>query len=78
MSIVQQCDLLGLARSSYYYQAVAPAAEELTLLRLIDQIYLDTPVYGSRRMTVTLQQRGYVINRKRVQRLMAQLGLQAI
>ena len=78
MSIVQQCDLLGLARSSYYYQAVAPAAEELTLLRLIDQIYLDTPVYGSRRMTVTLQQRGYVINRKRVQRLMAQLGLQVI
>jgi len=55
LSIVQQCDLLGLARSSYYYQAVAPAAEELTLLRLIDQIYLDTPVYGSRRMTVTLQ-----------------------
>jgi putative transposase len=75
---VQQCELLGLARSSYYYQTVAPSAEELTLLRLIDQIYLESPIYGSRRMTVALRQQGYAINRKRVQRLMAQLGLQAI
>lgn len=57
---------------------MAPSPGELTLLRLIDQIYLDTPVDGSRRMTVTLPQRGFVINRKRVQRLMTQLGLEAI
>lgn len=52
--------------------------EELDLLRVMDEIYLSTPFYGSRRMTVVLRQRGYDINRKRVQRLMGQLGLQVI
>jgi putative transposase len=70
--------LLGIARSRYYYQAAAPSTEDLELLRLIDEIYLATPFYGSRRMTVVLRQRGYRINRKRVRRLMAQLGLQVI
>ncbi len=70
--------MLGNARSSYYYRAVAPSSEDLELLRLIDEIYLATPFYGSRRMTVVLRQRGYTINRKRVRRLMARLGLQVI
>ena len=48
------------------------------LLRLIDEQYLKTPFYGSRRMTVHLRQQGFSVNRKRVQRLMHQLGLQAI
>ena len=78
LSLVRQCQLLGLNRASLYYQPVAPAAEELTLLRLLDEQYLRTPFYGSRRMTVYLQQQGYGINRKRVQRLMRQLGLLAI
>jgi putative transposase len=70
--------LLGIARSSYYYRAAEPSTEDLELLRLIDEIYLATPFYGSRRMTVVLRQRGYSINRKRVRRLMARLGLQVI
>lgn len=70
--------MLGIARSSYYYRAAAPSSEDLELLRLIDEIYLATPFYGSRRMTVVLRQRGYTINRKRVRRLMARLGLQVI
>ena len=55
-----------------------PSDEELTILRLLDEQYLKTPFYGSRRMTVHLQQRGYSVNRKRVQRLMRQMGLYAV
>lgn len=47
-------------------------------MRLLDQQYLETPFYGSRRMTVVLRQLGYEVNRKRVQRLMRQLGIEAI
>jgi putative transposase len=57
---------------------VGPSSEELDLLRVMDEIYMATPFYGSRRMTVVLRQRGYAINRKRVRRLMHQLGLQVI
>ena len=63
LSIVRQCQLLRVARSSLYYQAKDPSDEELTLLRLIDQQYLETPFYGSRKMTVFLQEQGYRINR---------------
>jgi putative transposase len=75
---VRQCQLLGISRSSLYYQPVSPSDETLTLLRLIDQQYLATPFYGSRRITAQLARQGYSINRKRVQRLMRQLGLQAV
>jgi putative transposase len=78
LSVVRQCQLLGLARSSFYYQPQAPSDEALTLLRLLDQQYLETPFYGSRRMTVILRQQGYLVNRKRVQRLMRQLGIEAL
>lgn len=70
--------MLGLSRSSYYYKEVGPSEEELSLLKEIDQQYLKTPFYGSRRMTAYLKRQGYQVNRKRVQRLMKQLGLQAI
>jgi putative transposase len=76
--VIRQCQLLGIARSSFYYQPQAPSDEELTLLRLLDQQYLETPFYGSRRMTVILRQHGYEVNRKRVQRLMRQLGIEAL
>jgi len=75
---VRQCELLNISRSSLYYQPVNPSDEELTILRLLDEQYLQTPFYGSRRMTVHLQQRGYLVNRKRVQRLMRQMGLYAV
>jgi putative transposase len=75
---VRQCELLNISRSSLYYQPMNPADEELTILRLLDEQYLKTPFYGSRRMTVHLQQLGYSVNRKRVQRLMRQMGLHAV
>jgi putative transposase len=78
LSVVQQCKLLGIARSSYYYQPQSVSEEELTLLRLLDQQYLETPFYGSRRMMLALREKGYSVNRKRVQRLMRQLGIEAI
>jgi putative transposase len=78
LSVVRQCQLLGLARSSFYHRPQAPPQEELTLLKLIDQQYLETPFYGSRKMTVMLAQHGYAVNRKRLQRLMRQLGIASI
>jgi len=78
LSVARQCQLLLLARSSFYYESRGSSEEELTLLRLIDQQYLATPFYGSRRMSVVLRQQGYEVNRKRVQRLMRQLGIEAI
>ena len=78
VSLVRQCELLLLARSSVYYQPVATSDENLHLMRLIDQQYLRTPFYGSRRMTVVLQNLGYRVNRKRVQRLMRLMGIEAI
>ena len=78
MSWVRQCELLGLNRSSLDYRAIAPSEEELQICRLIDEYYLEAPCYGSRRMTVWLRQQGFPVNRKRVQRLMRQLGLEAI
>jgi putative transposase len=76
--VVRQCELLGVNRSSLYYQPVEPSQEDLMLCRLLDEQYLETPFYGSRRMTVWLQKQGYDVNRKRVQRLMRQLGLEAL
>jgi len=78
LSIQSQCQLLGISRSSYYYQPQDISDEELRLLRLLDEQYLKTPFYGSRKMTVYLRSLGYAVNRKRVIRLMHQLGLQTI
>jgi putative transposase len=69
---------LGLARSSVYYQPVAPSALEAVLKRRLDELYTAHPFYGSRRMTAVLQREGYAVNRKRVCRLLQELGLQAI
>ena len=78
MSLRHQCDLLGLHRSTYYYEPARESAENLALMRLIDAQYLKTPFYGWRRMTVYLQREGYPVNHKRVQRLMRLMGLQAV
>lgn len=69
----KQCELLGLARSSYYYDPVGESAENLRLQRKLDELYMDFPFYGSRRMAVTLG-----INRKHCQRLMRILGIEAL
>ena len=78
LCIQRQCELLGISRSSYYYEPKEISSEELTLLRLLDEQYMKTPFYGSRKMTVYLNILGYEVNRKRVIRLMHQLGIQAI
>jgi putative transposase len=77
--VSRQCHLAGLARSSYYYRPVpAESAENLRLMRQIDQVYLKRPFFGSPRMTLRLQELGYPVNEKRVARLMRVMGLQAI
>jgi len=76
--VARQCDLLGLARASYYYRPVGPSAEELILLRRLDEQYTQTPFYGVRRMTAVLRQQGYAVNPKRVRRLLRTLGLSAL
>ena len=73
MSVSRQCELLGLPRSSGYYRPHGERAQNLALMRRIDEQYLQTPFYGSRRMAVVLS-----VNRKRVQRLMRQMGIEAI
>ena len=78
MSIRKQCELLGLNRSAYYLPPAAESAENLRLMGLIDRQYLKTPFYGSRRMTACLERTGETVNRKRVRRLMALMGLEAL
>jgi putative transposase len=78
LSISRQCELLGLNRSSYYYEPAVETRENLALMRVIDQQYTDHPDFGSRRMTIWLGERGHEVNRKRVQRLMRLMGLEAI
>lgn len=70
---------MGLNRSSYYYQAAEASADELLLMRRIDEQYLRTPFFGSRQMARWLyRQHGQCVNRKRVQRLMRKMGIEAI
>lgn len=78
LNLKEQCQLLGINRSSYYYQVKEPSEEEKVLLRLLDEQYLKTPFYGSRKMTAYLREQGYYVNRKRVIKLMHKLGLQTI
>jgi putative transposase len=78
LSIRRQCKLLGLGRSSLYYQLAAETAENLRLMRLIDEEYTAHPFLGSRRLAKWLGAQGEVVNRKRVQRLMRVMGLEAI
>ena len=78
MSVRRQCALLGLSRSSLYYEPAAETTENLRLMRLLDEQYTAHPFYGSRRLTAWLVQQGESINRKRVQRLLRIMGLEAI
>jgi putative transposase len=78
LSVVRQCELLGLARSSLYYTPQPASAENLLLMRLIDEQYTRTPFYGVRRMTAWLREKEQAVNHKRVRRLMGLMGLEAI
>jgi len=78
LPITLPCELLGLARASYYHRPEPETDQNLQLMRVIDETYLAYPVFGSRQMTRWLRRQGYPVNRKRVRRLMLQLGLEAI
>lgn len=77
LSLKRQCDLLSLNRSSLYYQAKLPSDEDDILLNQIRDIWERWPFYGYRRIHITLIKQGVVVNRKRVQRLMKEAGIQA-
>jgi putative transposase len=78
LSMRRQCQLLGLCRSGLYYQPGAETAENLRLMALLDREYTAHPFLGSRRLTKWLIEQGEPVNRKRVQRLMRLMGLEAI
>jgi putative transposase len=81
LTISRQCELLDLQRSSYYRQACnhcKESEESLQLMRLIDEEYIRHPFYGTRKMCDYLRRQGYMVNRKRVQRLMRKMGIQSI
>jgi putative transposase len=76
--ISRQCELLGLARSSFYYEPKPETEQNLRLMRMLDQQFTATPFYGVRRMTAWLATQGETVNPKRVRRLMRTMGLEAI
>jgi putative transposase len=78
LSVRRQCALLNVARSGVYRPRPEPDAQDLILMRRIDELYLEKPFYGSRRMTFDLNEEGLGVNRKRVQRLMRLMGLEAL
>jgi putative transposase len=78
LSTRQQCDLLGLCRSSLYYEPVPCSLEDLRVTHAIDEIFTDNPSFGSRRITSTLNRHGFGINRKHVIRLMGAMGIRAL
>jgi putative transposase len=78
VSVRHQCELLDLCRSSYYYQPCPETPENLALMRRLDELHLDHPVYGSRKLRVLLGREGWAVNRKRVVRLLQIMGVEAI
>ncbi|HAS3901125.1 IS3 family transposase [Vibrio cholerae] len=78
LPIKRQCELLNIARSTAYYQPIGLSAEEIALRRMIDEIHLQYPFMGSRRIRTELAKKGHSVNRKRVVRLMRDMGIGAI
>jgi putative transposase len=75
ISVRRQCELLGVNRSGLYYQPLGESAENLKLMRLIDEEYTRRPFYGSRKMMQWLRKQGHQVGRHRVRRLMGLLVL---
>jgi putative transposase len=78
LSIRRQCELVGISRGGFYYEPVVESQENLALMRRLDELHLEHPVYGSRRLRVLLQREGQEINRKRVVRLLRLMGVEAV
>ena len=77
-SIRRQCELLEISRTAYYYQPCPESEENLELMRRLDELHLEHPVYGSRRLAVLLRRQGCQVNRKRIRRLMRVMGIEAL
>jgi putative transposase len=78
LSVVRQCALVSIGRSTFYRAPAPETVENLLLMRLLDEQFLETPWYGSRQMTRHLRRQGHAVGRKRVRRLMATMGLAPI
>ncbi len=78
LSIRRQCELVSISRASFYRQPAGESTENLELMRLIDEAFMEMPWYGSRQMARHLRRLGWRIGRKRVRRLMKKIGLVAI
>ena len=78
LSLSRQCEILAISRSSFYYTLTGESAENLALMRRIDELFLKYPFYGSRQMARQLRREGVCVGRHRVRRLMRLMGLQAI
>ena len=78
LSVAEQCRILEISRSSAYYESTREEDNDLALMRQIDELYLERPYYGSRRIRAELSTAERPLNRKRIQRLMRLMGLVAI
>ena len=78
LSVERQCELVGISRSGFYYEPVPESQENLAMMRRLDELHLEHPVYGSRRLTALLQREGREVNRKRVARLLELMGVEVI
>jgi putative transposase len=78
LSIEAQCEALGLSRSSYYYAPIPESAENLALMKMVEELHYARPEYGYRKIHATLRREGSEVNEKRVERLWTKLGFQSI
>jgi len=78
LSITRQAQLLGVSRSSVYYRPQPESQEELELLKRLDELFTENPMFGSRRLRVMLERKGVRVGRRRIRGLMKKLGLWAV
>ena len=78
MSVRRQCELLGLARSSFYRESASASADDLAVMAQLDRWHLEHPFLGSRKLATLVSSPGEAVNRKRVQRLMRVMGLECL
>jgi len=78
VSVVRQCELVRISRSTFYYEGKSESQFNLDLMRMIDEQFLETPFYGTRQIARHFRRLGYCVGRKRIRRLMRKMGIQAI
>ncbi len=78
LSLRKQCEILGVNRSSYYYNPKPLDEETLYLMRIVDEIYAEHPYFGSRQMVNYLRLKGYSVGRSKIRSIYEHLGLQAV